>query len=46
LLFAATPVAGQPGAPRRPSKTIEKLAAGEVVLGSFASDKSQSGGRS
>jgi 4-hydroxy-2-oxoheptanedioate aldolase len=36
--------AGQTEAPRHLNKTIEKLEAGEVVFGSFASDKSPGGG--
>ena len=44
LLFVATSVAGQPSTPRHLNKTIERLEAGEVVFGSFASDKSPSGG--
>jgi len=44
LLFVATSVAGQPSTPRHLNKTIERLEAGEVVFGTFASDKSPSGG--
>lgn len=44
LLFAASSIASQPSAPRHLNKTIEKLEAGEIVFGSFASDKSPSGG--
>jgi len=40
----ATSVAGQSSTPRHLNKTIEKLEAGEVVFGTFASDKSPSGG--
>ncbi|MGH9324388.1 MAG: hypothetical protein ACRD21_10700 [Vicinamibacteria bacterium] len=44
LLLAATPALSQPSMPRHLNKAIQKLEAGEVVFGSFASDKSPSGG--
>lgn len=44
LAFVASFAVGQPSAPRHLNRTIEKLEAGEIVFGSFASDKSPSGG--